>query len=43
MNTTDLNSMTFDQLVPSESKYLRKEDVPEEGVDLTVRGSSARS
>ena len=38
MNTTDLNSMTFDQLVPSESKYLRKEDVPEEGVDLTVRG-----
>jgi len=38
MNTTDLNSLSFDKLVPSESKYLSKEDVPEEGVDLTVRG-----
>ena len=35
---TDLNSMSFDQLVPSESKYLRKDDVPEDGVDLTVKG-----
>ena len=41
MNTTDLNSMSFDKLVPSDSKYLKKEDVPEEkdgGVNLTVRG-----
>ena len=35
---TDLNSMSFDQLVPSESKYLRKDDVPEDGVNLTIKG-----
>ena len=38
MNTTDLNSMTFDQLVPSKSKYLTKDDVGEDGLILTVKG-----
>ena len=38
MNTTDLNSMTFDQLVPSNSKYLSKADVGEDGVVLTIKG-----
>ena len=38
MTTQDLNSLSFDRLVPSESKYMRKDDVPEEGVDLTIRG-----
>jgi hypothetical protein len=35
---TDLNSMTFDQLVPSNSKYLTKDDVGEEGLVLTIKG-----
>jgi hypothetical protein len=35
---TDLNTMNFDQLVPSKSKYLAKEDVGEDGLILTVRG-----
>ncbi len=30
--------MTFDQLVPSESKYLSKGDVTEDGVILTIKG-----
>lgn len=34
----DLNAMTFEQLIPSKSNYLAKNDVPEEGVVLTVRG-----
>jgi len=38
MNTADLNSMTFDQLVPSKSKYLTKDDVGEDGLILTVKG-----
>lgn len=38
MNTSDLNSLTFDQLVPSKSKYLAKDDVGEDGLILTVKG-----
>ena len=38
MTTQDLNSLSFDRLVPSESTYLAKDDVGEDGVDLTVRG-----
>src|SRR5262245_29619998 len=34
----DLNSLSFDQLVPRNSKYLAKEDVGEDGLILTVRG-----
>lgn len=35
---TDLNSMTFDQLVPSNSKFLTKDDVGEDGLVLTIKG-----
>lgn len=35
---TDLNSMSFDQLVPSNSKYLGKGDVGEDGMVLTIKG-----
>lgn len=35
---TDLNSMSFDQLVPSNSKYLTKDDVGEDGLVLTIKG-----
>jgi hypothetical protein len=38
MNVTDLNTLSFDDLVPSESKYLSKSDVGPDGVILTVRG-----
>lgn len=34
----DLNSMTFDQLVPSNSKFLTKDDVGEDGLVLTIKG-----
>lgn len=34
----NINEMTFDQLVPSKSKYLTKDDVGEDGVILTVKG-----
>lgn len=34
----DFNSMTFDQLVPSQSKYLTKEDAGEDGIVLTIKG-----
>lgn len=34
----NLNDMSFDALVPSTSKYLKKEDVGEGGVILTIRG-----
>ena len=34
----DLNSMSFDQLVPSNSKYLTKDDVGEDGLVLTIKG-----
>lgn len=35
---TDINSMSFDELVPSNSKYLSKSDVGEDGVVLTIKG-----
>ena|SRR6186713_2676724 len=35
---TDLNSLSFDQLVPSNSKYLTKDDVGEDGMILTIKG-----
>lgn len=38
MNTQDLNSLSFAQLVPTNSNYLKKEDVGEDGVILTIRG-----
>jgi len=34
----NINEMTFDQLVPSKSKYLTKDDVGEDGLILTVKG-----
>jgi len=36
--STNVNDMTFDQLVPSKSKYLTKDDVGEDGVILTIKG-----
>src|ERR1017187_9027146 len=38
MNSQDLNSMSFAQLVPKVSNFLSKEDVGEDGVILTIRG-----
>ena len=35
---TDLNAMSFDELVPSQSKYLGKGDVGEDGLILTIKG-----
>lgn len=35
---TDINEMSFDELVPSQSKYLAKNDVGEDGLILTIRG-----
>jgi len=35
---TDINAMSFDELVPSNSKYLSKADVGEDGLILTVKG-----
>jgi len=34
----NINEMSFDQLVPSKSKYLTKDDVGEDGLILTVKG-----
>lgn len=34
----DINSLTFDALVPSNSKYLSKADVGEDGLILTIKG-----
>lgn len=34
----NLNDMSFEQLSPTNSKYLKQADVGEEGVILTVRG-----
>jgi hypothetical protein len=34
----DINTLSFDKLVPKDSKYLAKDDVGEDGVDLTIRG-----
>jgi hypothetical protein len=33
-----INDMSFNELVPINSKYLKKEDVGEDGVVLTIRG-----
>lgn len=38
MNATALDSLSFDALVPSESKYLKKEDVGEDGLIVTIKG-----
>lgn len=35
---SDINSMSFDELVPSNSKYLSKTDVGEDGLVLTIKG-----
>jgi len=40
MNANSLDSLSFDQLVPSESKYLRKDDVGEDGIVVTIAGFS---
>lgn len=34
----DINTLSFERLVPKDSKYLAKEDVGEDGCDLTIRG-----
>lgn len=34
----DLNSLSFSQLVPTNSNYLKKDDVGEDGVILTIKG-----
>jgi hypothetical protein len=34
----NINDMSFDQLVPTDSKYLKKEDVGDDGVILTIKG-----
>ena len=36
----DLNSLSFTQLVPTQSNYLKKDDVGEDGVILTIKGFS---
>lgn len=38
VNAQDINAMTFDQLVPSKSKYLTKDDVGSAGLILTIKG-----
>ena len=38
MNSQDLNSMSFDQLVPKNTLYLSRHDVGEDGVILTIKG-----
>ena len=38
MNANTLDTLTFDQLVPTESKYLRKEDFDADGQILTIAG-----
>ena len=35
---TDLNTLSFDQLVPTNSKYLTKNDVGDDGIILTIKG-----
>jgi len=39
----DLNNLSFDELVPTESKYLKKEDVGEDGMVLTIKGFTRQS
>lgn len=36
--STDINSLSFDALVPSNSRYLGKADVGEDGLILTIKG-----
>lgn len=36
--STSINDLSFDQLVPSNSKYLTKDDVGEDGLILTIKG-----
>jgi hypothetical protein len=43
MNANALDSMSFDQLVPSDSKFLKKEDVGEDGVILTISHFTTQS
>ena len=38
--TTNLDDMTFSQLAPTESRYLKQDDVGEDGMILTVKGFS---
>jgi hypothetical protein len=38
LNMNDINALSFDQLVPSNSKYLSKADVGEDGIVLTIKG-----
>lgn len=35
---TNVNDLSFDELVPSKSKYLAKADVGEDGLILTIKG-----
>lgn len=35
---TNINDLSFENLVPSESKYLSKSDVGDEGLVLTIKG-----
>lgn len=35
---TNVNDLSFDELVPSKSKYLSKSDVGEDGLVLTIKG-----
>lgn len=37
-NATTLDNLSFDQLVPGESKYLKRQDVGEDGMVLTIKG-----
>lgn len=39
----DLNNLDFDNLVPSQSKYLAKGDVGEDGLILTIKGFKMES
>jgi len=38
LEMSNINDMSFDQLVPTNSKYLKKEDVGDDGVILTIKG-----
>ena len=38
MNANAIDSLSFDQLVPSDSKYMRKDDAGEDGIVLTIKG-----
>lgn len=38
MNANALDTLSFDKLVPSDSKYLKKEDFDEDGSIVTIKG-----